>query len=242
MPVACSSLQLDPETDWMYTADAGNAGLGLAEGRMMVPRGKMLGGSSGINYMAYVRGHPGDFDAWAADGATGWSYDEVLPYFKKSEGLAPSGDIVIDADAHNTEGPLGVSVRSPVHPRLSGFRHCRGQRRDSRRRLQRARPPGRRRCRLAASDHHPQREAVEHVPRLSRRRSRASPEPHCDHWRAGHRHRADGRHGRPHRPGRRVPNGRRHNGGPVGPQRGGSCARRRRLPADPAPVGHWPQE
>ena len=52
---------------------------------MMVPRGKMLGGSSGINYMAYVRGHPGDFDAWAAGGAKGWSYDEVLPYFRKSE-------------------------------------------------------------------------------------------------------------------------------------------------------------
>ena len=64
----------------------------------------MLGGSSGINYMAYVRGHPGDFDAWAAGGATGWSYDEVLPYFKKSEGLAPSGDIVVDADAHSTTG------------------------------------------------------------------------------------------------------------------------------------------
>ena len=74
---------------------------------MMVPRGKMLGGSSGINYMVYVRGHPGDFDSWAAGGATGWSYDEVLPYFRKSEGLAPSGDIVVDADAHNTDGPLG---------------------------------------------------------------------------------------------------------------------------------------
>ena len=71
MPAACSALQADPETDWAYTADAGRAGLGLAEGRMMVPRGKMLGGSSGINYMAYVRGHPGDFDAWEADGATG---------------------------------------------------------------------------------------------------------------------------------------------------------------------------
>jgi choline dehydrogenase-like flavoprotein len=114
MPAACPQLQQNPETDWMYTADAGNCGLGLADGRMMVPRGKMLGGSSGINYMAYVRGHPGDFDAWAADGATGWSYDEVLPYFKKSEGLAPSGDIVVDTDAHNTEGPLGVSVRAPV--------------------------------------------------------------------------------------------------------------------------------
>ena len=114
MPAACPLLQLNPETDWMYTADAGNAGLGLTEGRMQVPRGKMLGGSSGINYMAYVRGHPGDFDSWAAEGAVAWSYEEVLAYFKKSEGLAPSGDITVDADAHNTGGPLGVSVRSPV--------------------------------------------------------------------------------------------------------------------------------
>ena len=114
MPTASAMLQQDPDTDWMYTADAGGCGLGLNEGRMMVPRGKMLGGSSGINYLAYVRGHPGDFDAWAAAGATGWSYDEVLPYFKKSEGLASSGDIVIDSDAHNTSGQLGVSVRSPV--------------------------------------------------------------------------------------------------------------------------------
>jgi choline dehydrogenase len=114
MPAACPALQQNPATDWMYTADAGGCGLGLADGRMMVPRGKMLGGSSGINYMAYVRGHPGDFDSWAAGGATGWSYDDVLPYFKKSEGLAASGDIVVDSDAHNTEGPLGVSVRTPV--------------------------------------------------------------------------------------------------------------------------------
>ena len=114
MPAAVAALQLNPETDWMYTADAGKAGLGLTDGRMMMPRGRMLGGSSGINYMAYVRGHPGDFDAWADAGATGWSYSEVLAYFKKSESLAASGDIVVDADAHNTTGPLGVSVRSPV--------------------------------------------------------------------------------------------------------------------------------
>jgi choline dehydrogenase len=114
MPAACPVLQQNPETDWMYTADAGQCGLGLTDGRMMVPRGRMLGGSSGINYMAYVRGHPGDFDSWAAGGAAGWSYDEVLPYFKKSEGLAPSGDIIVDAEAHNAQGPLGVSVRAPV--------------------------------------------------------------------------------------------------------------------------------
>jgi choline dehydrogenase len=41
----------------------------------------MLGGSSGLKYMAYVRGHPGDFDSWAKNGAAGWSYADVLPYF-----------------------------------------------------------------------------------------------------------------------------------------------------------------
>lgn len=121
LPAACPVLQEDPATDWMYTADPGGCGLGLIGGRMMVPRGKMLGGSSSLNYMAYVRGHPGDFDAWAAGGATGWSYDEVLPYFKKSEGLAPSGDIVVDPDAHRTDGPLGVSVRAPVLPGAQAF-------------------------------------------------------------------------------------------------------------------------
>lgn len=114
MPVACAALQLNPATDWMYTADPGNAGLGLRGRRVPVPRGKMLGGSSGLNYMAYVRGHPGDFDSWADGGAEGWSYADVLPYFRKSEGLAPCDDIVIDGPAHNGAGPLGVSVRAPV--------------------------------------------------------------------------------------------------------------------------------
>ena len=121
MPAAVGSLQLDPSVDWMYTADPGNAGLGLKGNRMPVPRGKMLGGSSGINYMAYVRGHPGDFDAWAEGGATGWSYDDVLPYFIKSEDLTPSNEIVVDAAAHGTGGPLGVSVRSPVIPAARDF-------------------------------------------------------------------------------------------------------------------------
>jgi choline dehydrogenase len=121
MPAAVATLQNDPQTDWMYTGDAGGVGRGLLEGRMMVPRGKMLGGSSGLNYMAYVRGHPGDFDAWADGGAQGWAHADVLPYFKKSEGLQPSGDIVVDHDAHNSDGPLGVSVRSPVIPAAQQF-------------------------------------------------------------------------------------------------------------------------
>ena len=122
MPVACASLQLNPETDWMYTADPGEkAGLGLNERKVPVPRGKMLGGSSSINYMLYVRGHPGDFNSWAAGGASGWSYRDVLPYFRKSEGLGPTGEAVIDAEAHSTSGPLGVSVRSPVLQAATDF-------------------------------------------------------------------------------------------------------------------------
>jgi choline dehydrogenase-like flavoprotein len=122
IPVACAAMQLNPDTDWMYTADPGeNAGLGLNGRRVPVPRGKMLGGSSSINYMMYVRGHPGDFDSWAEAGAAGWSYADVLPYFRKSEGLTPSSEVVIDAEAHNPDGPLGVSIRSPVLPVASDF-------------------------------------------------------------------------------------------------------------------------
>lgn len=121
MPAAVASLQLDPTVDWMFTADPGNAGLGLIDNIMPVPRGKMLGGSSGLNYMAYVRGHPGDFDAWVESGATGWSYEDVLPYFIKSEDLTPSNEISVDGDAHGTGGPLGVSVRSPVIPGSRAF-------------------------------------------------------------------------------------------------------------------------
>jgi choline dehydrogenase len=121
MPAACPALQANPETDWSFTADAGGVGRGLDGGRMMVPRGKMLGGSSGLNYLAYVRGHAGDFDAWAAAGADGWSYADVLPYFKKSEGFVPSDDITVDPEAHGSDGPLGVSVRKPVLPGARAF-------------------------------------------------------------------------------------------------------------------------
>lgn len=121
MPLAVASLQNDPTADWMFEGDPGGVGKGIVGGRMMVPRGKMLGGSSSLNYMAYVRGHPGDFDAWEAGGATGWGYDDVLPYFRKSEDLAPSADIVVDPEAHGTGGPLGVSVRTPVVPAAQQF-------------------------------------------------------------------------------------------------------------------------
>ena len=121
MPAACASLQLDPETDWMFTGDPGKGGRGFKNRRMPVPRGRMLGGSSGINYMAWVRGHPGDFDNWARLGATGWSHAEVLPCFKRMEDLVPSNEIAIDHDARGTGGPVGVAVRSPVIPAARQF-------------------------------------------------------------------------------------------------------------------------
>ena len=121
IPAACAGLQLNPETDWMFTADPGRGARSLIGRCMQVPRGRMLGGSSGINYMAWVRGHPGDFDHWAALGAHGWSYNEVLPYFRKSEDFIPTNDITVDGDAHGEGGPVGVTVRQPVLPAAEAF-------------------------------------------------------------------------------------------------------------------------
>jgi choline dehydrogenase-like flavoprotein len=67
------------------------------------PRGRGLGGSSAINAMVYIRGHAFDYDQWAALGATGWSYADVLPFFKRSEGNERGGD-----EFHGSGGPLNV--------------------------------------------------------------------------------------------------------------------------------------
>lgn len=121
MPVACASLQLDPAVDWMFTGDPGKGGLGLKNRRIPVPRGKMLGGSSGINYMVFVRGHPGDFDNWANLGAAGWSYQDVLPCFKRMEEMAETNEASIDRDKRGNAGPVGVAIRSPVIPASRDF-------------------------------------------------------------------------------------------------------------------------
>lgn len=75
------------------------------------PRGKVLGGSSAINAMCYIRGHASDYDDWATAGCNGWSYSEVLPYFQRAEGCQVEG---LDPRYHGFEGPLKVSrLRSP---------------------------------------------------------------------------------------------------------------------------------
>lgn len=77
---------------------------GLNGRRGYQPRGKVLGGSSAINAMAYIRGHRSDYDEWAALGNTGWAWDDVLPYFKKSE-----DNQTIRNELHGQGGPLTVS-------------------------------------------------------------------------------------------------------------------------------------
>ena len=89
---------------------------GLQGRRGYQPRGKVLGGSSSINAMIYARGHAQDYDAWAAEGNPGWSFAEVLPYFKRAEHNERGAD-----DWHGTGGPLNVmDLRSP-NPVLPDF-------------------------------------------------------------------------------------------------------------------------
>lgn len=90
--------------------------LGLNGRRGYQPRGKVLGGSSSINAMIYARGHAQDYDAWAAEGNPGWSFADVLPYFKRAEHNERGADAL-----HGQGGPLNVmDLRSP-NPFLSSF-------------------------------------------------------------------------------------------------------------------------
>lgn len=75
------------------------------------PRGKLLGGSSSINAMCYIRGVPADYDEWAAHGADGWHWDNVLPWFRKAEGNTRGSDAF-----HGGDGPLTVSDLRHVNP------------------------------------------------------------------------------------------------------------------------------
>jgi choline dehydrogenase len=77
-----------------------------------VPRGKLLGGSSSINGMVFVRGQAQDFDTWAQMGNRGWSYTEVLPFFKRMESYAGEGD----DGFRGREGPLRVTNPEPRDP------------------------------------------------------------------------------------------------------------------------------
>ena len=109
VPIGYGRTFNDPRFNWMYEAQPDPA---LNNRSQFCPRGKVLGGSSSINAMVYVRGQAGDFDDWAAAGATGWSWAEVLPYFIKFEDHAWGA-----SEFHGAGGPVHVSdVAASVHP------------------------------------------------------------------------------------------------------------------------------
>ena len=102
-----------PRHDWMYRTEP-QAGLGGR--RIYWPRGRGLGGSSTINGMIYIRGNARDYDGWAAAGLAGWSFREVLPYFKKSEGSWRG-----DGPFHSAQGPLKTSRAGNYGPLDDAF-------------------------------------------------------------------------------------------------------------------------
>jgi choline dehydrogenase len=101
MPLGWRRIWRGPAHNWNYqSAPDPN----LNDRRLGLPRGKVLGGSSSINGMLYVRGHPRDYDIWGQSGAEGWSYATVLPYFKRAESNWRG-----ETEFHGGSGPLGVS-------------------------------------------------------------------------------------------------------------------------------------
>src|SRR5215469_4847600 len=114
VPIGYGRTFNDPRYDWMYEAEADPA---LDNRRAFWPRGKVLGGSSSINALVYVRGQPADFDDWRAAGNPGWSWAEVLPWFRKLEDHAWGA-----SEYHGAGGPVHVSDESEsVHPLCDTF-------------------------------------------------------------------------------------------------------------------------
>ncbi|MCK5771139.1 choline dehydrogenase [Algiphilus sp.] len=106
IPLGMAALLRSPSLNWAFRTEP-QAGLGGRRGYQ--PRGKVLGGSSSINAMVYIRGHRSDYDGWAEAGNSGWSFDEVLPYFKRAENQERGADAF-----HGVGGPLNVAdLRSP---------------------------------------------------------------------------------------------------------------------------------
>jgi choline dehydrogenase len=106
IPVGSARLLTNPAANWLYASEPEANTNGR---KLPVPRGKLLGGSSSINGMAFVRGQAQDFDTWAQMGNQGWSYDEVLPFFKRMESYQGDGD----DHFRGRQGPLRVTNPEP---------------------------------------------------------------------------------------------------------------------------------
>ena len=120
IPVGYARLVNNPAANWLYSAEPEANTNGR---RLPVPRGRLLGGSSAINGQAFVRGQAQDFDAWAQMGNRGWSYSDVLPFFKKMERYEGEGDDVF----RGRDGPLRVTNPDWRDPLFSALIKAAGQ-------------------------------------------------------------------------------------------------------------------
>ncbi len=114
IPAGVLHLLHHPRINWNYNSEGET---GTAGRQIYWPRGKVMGGTSSINGMLYVRGNPSDYDGWAQMGCRGWSYDEILPLFRKSESYIESGD----AEFRGRGGPLRVEDYRTILPLTHRF-------------------------------------------------------------------------------------------------------------------------
>lgn len=125
IPAGYIKTMVNPAMNWMFRNESAD---GVHGRRIDMPRGRVLGGSSAINAMLYIRGQAADYDSWAQRGNPGWSYEDVLPYFKKAEHADANTDSVwrgtddfLLADYHGNGGPLNVSDIRSSYPILDQF-------------------------------------------------------------------------------------------------------------------------
>ncbi len=113
VPLGYAKLFTNRNVNWMYETEPEPE---LNGRRIFQPRGKVLGGSSSINGLVYIRGQKQDFDTWRQLGNEGWSFDDVLPYFRRAEDQQHGAD-----EFHGAGGPLSVSDQREPHPLCDAF-------------------------------------------------------------------------------------------------------------------------
>ncbi len=116
IPFAWGKILIERRNDWLYDTEPEP---GLEGRRMQLPRGKVIGGSSSVNALAYVRGHQGDYDRWANAGLPAWGYAHVLPYFKRSETWEGGADAYRGGD-----GPLSTRRARSQDPLHQAYREA----------------------------------------------------------------------------------------------------------------------
>ena len=176
VPLGYGKLFKEKTVNWMYQTEPEP---GLDGRTVFQPRGKVLGGSSSINGLLYVRGQHEDYDRWRQRGNAGWGYDDVLPYFKKAENQQRGAD-----EYHGAGGPLPVSDWRHADPLSEAFVVAAARDRHSDKSRFQRRDPGRRRI---FPDHDAARPTRQHGRGLSSSRQKPKQSARRD-FRAGAAH------------------------------------------------------